>query len=166
VPLVVVTLGNALEAAFAAHSDSAAQVANDMATAYDSYCKAALAGGIPPLLTPAAKSALMGMLLGAIESGNGTPAQMGQAWAAGIQMYWMSPPILFTAPPIVGTVTAMPGAASVPGAISGVLSNPLNTAATAAQGIAAALDVATKTVLVTFTAPPPPTGPPPPATVV
>lgn len=165
-PLVVATLASALEAAFASHPDVAAKAADDMAKAYDDYCKAGLAGGVPPLLTPAGKSALMGMLLSAIASGNGTPAQVGQAWASGIQMYWMSPPVLFTAPPIVGTVTAMPGAAGAAAAITGVLANGQNTPGTAAQGIAAALDVATKTVLVTFTAPPPPTGPPPPATVV
>ena len=160
-PLVVSSLAAALEAAFLSHPGSAAISASDMAKAYDDYCKAGLAGGIPPLLLPAGKSALEGVLLGAIASGQGTPAQIAGAWSSGIQAYWMTPPVVFTAPPITGVVTAIPGAAAVTGVVIGVLSNVKNTAATAAQGIAAALDVATKTVLVTFATPPPPALPPP-----
>lgn len=165
-PLVVATLASKLEAAFMSHPGSASKSADDMASAYDAYCQSGLAGGVPPIITPAAKQALMGMLLGTIASGSGSPAQIAQAWSNGIMMYWMSPPVMFTAPPIIGVVTAMPGAPGAIGPLTGVFANGQNTAASAAQGIAAALDAATKTVLVTFSAPPPPTGPPPPATVV
>ncbi len=163
-PLIVSTLSSLLETSFMSCPDSAQKSADDMATAYDTYCKAGLAGGIPPLFTGLEKQALMSILLAAIISKAGTPDQIAQAWSSGIQTYWLSPPVVFTAPPIAGLVTAVPGAGAVIAAISGVMANTKNTAASAAQGIAAALDAATKTVLVTFSSPP--VSPPPPATVV
>jgi hypothetical protein len=165
-PLVVSTLSDLLEASFVSYPGDAQRSADGMAMAYDTYCKSGLAGGVPPLFTGLEKQNLMGILLSSIMSKKGTPDQIAQAWSSGIQTYWMSPPVVFTAPPIIGVVTAMPGAGAVIAAIKGVMANTDNTAASAAQGIAAALDAATKTVLVTFSAPPPPTGPPPPAMVV
>lgn len=165
-PLVVSTLASELKTIFESMPTDGALAASKLAGAYDKYCKAALAGGIPPVFTGAEKPALEGFLAGVLASGAGSAAQVAQAWSTGIQAYWVAPPVPFMAPPIAGVVTAMPGAASAVSTITGVLSNMANTEDSAAQGLAAALDVATKTVLVTFTTPPPPAGPPPPATVV
>lgn len=165
-PLVVASLTAELKTIFESMPTDGMLAASKLAGAYDKYCKTALAGGIPPVFTGAEKPALEGSLAGVLAAGAGSAAQVAQAWSMGIQAYWVVPPVPFMAPPITGVVTVMPGAAIVIPAITGVLLNTKNTADSAAQGLAAALDVATKTVLVTFATPPPPAGPPPPATVI
>ncbi len=166
-PLVVSTLASDLEAVFASQPLDAATSAKKMAMAYDSYCKAGMAGIACPVFTGSEAPALESVLLGAISSpAAGGPPVIAAAWAAGIQAYWLSPPVVFTAPPILGTATAMLGAATVIPGLTAVFLNIANTSSTCAQTMAAVLDAATKTVLVTFTTPPPPAGPPPPAPVV
>lgn len=166
-PLNSSSLAKELEAAFASQPESPALSAQKMAAAYDNYCKAGIAGGIPPLFTGAEVKRLEGILLGAIASPvGGGPPVIAAAWSAGIQSYWLTPPVPFLAPPIAGVTTAMPGAGAAIAVLSAGFLNVLNTEATIAQIMATALDIATRTVLVTFATPPPPAGPPPPATVI
>lgn len=164
-PLIVSQLEVGLKNAFAAQLQPP-QTAQQLALAYDSYCKAGLAGGIPPLFTGAEVKALEGILLGAIASPMGAAATFAAAWASGVQAYWLAPPVAFTAPPIAGVTTGMPGAAAITSALTAGFSNIANTEDTIAKLMSTVLDTATKTVLVTFATPPPPAGPPPPATVV
>jgi len=166
-PLVMSKLAKDLEAAFAEQPASPALAAQKMALAYDNYCKSGIAGGIPPLFTGAEAKALEGVLLPAIANPlGGGPPVIAAAWSAGIQGYWLTPPVAFLAPPIGGVVTAMPGAGAVIPGLTAAFLNILNTEAMIANLMAGILDIATKTVLVTFATPPPPAGPPPPATVI
>lgn len=163
-PLVVSGLASELAAVFASKPPSGAVAAQKIAAAYDNYCKAGLAGGIPPIFTGTEAKRMEGPLAGALASPNGTAAAVGAAFATGVNAYWLTPPVPFAAPPIAGVVTAVPGAAAVAAAVTGALSNLSNTEGSIGAQIAAALDLATKTVLVTFATPPP--VPPPPATVM
>ena len=165
-PLVVAKLSKGLAGIFKDQLDSGALVASKIAQEYDDYCKKGMAGAAFPLLTGSEKGLMEGTLAAALSSSNGTAAMVAQAFAMAIQTYWMAPPVLFAGGPVSGVVTVMPGAMSAVGPITAALMNLNNTEDTAANMIATALDVATKTVLVTFSTPPPPTGPPPPATVV
>jgi len=166
-PLVVAQLQAELAAVFLAQPDSGAKSAKDMAAAYDNYCKAGLAGGAVPVFTATEVKRLEGLLAGALADPKvGSAANLAMAWMNGLNSYWLAPPVQFATPPILGMVTAIAGIGAVSGGLTGVFSNTQNTEASAAQQIATILDAATKTVLVTFTAPPAPLGPPPPATVV
>jgi hypothetical protein len=163
-PLIKENLAAELETTFLLMSTPAIS-ANKMAMAYDNYCKSGLAGGIPPVFTSLEVKKLEATLFSAIASPNaGSPAVIAAAWSSGIQAYWMTPPVLFTAPPVVGAVTVVTGIAAVASGLTGIFSNKNNTPSLAANGIADILDVVTKTVLVTFTAPTP--TPPIPATVM
>jgi len=164
-PLDKSGLASELEAIFKDQLSSPAIVAQKMATAYDNYCQKGLAGGAKPILV--GKKALEGTLAAAIASpATGAPPTLAGAWSAGIQAYWLAPPVVFATPPISGLATTMPGAGAVVAALTAAFVNVANTEASIAQIMATTLDIATKTVLVTFTTPPPPAGPPPPATVL
>lgn len=119
-----------------------------------------------PLFLGIEATAMEGILAPALASYNGSVSILAKAFADAITAYWLIPPVVFTAGPVMGMVTAIPGAnAMIPGLTSG-LSNQKNTEITASTMIGTQLDIATKTVMVTFTMPPPPTGPPPPAMVL
>jgi hypothetical protein len=86
--------------------------------------------------------------------------------ANGIMSYWMAPPVMFSGGPAIGVTTAMAGAMSIVSPLGAALSNTQNTEDAIGNQIATLLDAATKTVMVTFSAPPPPAGPPPPAFLI
>lgn len=163
-PLVVSKLAADLQKIFASRPSNHAIAAQKIAQAYDAYCKKGLAGGVPPLLTGAEAKRFEGILVPVLISSSGTAVTVGAAFASGIQSYWLTPPVVFTAPPILGVVTLMPGATGAAALITAALSNLANSEASCAAQIASALDVATKTVLATFSAPLP--VPPVPATLV
>ena len=165
-PIVMAKLAKGLADVFRSQPDSGAMTASKIAQEYDLYCKPALAAPGMPIFTGAEKKALEGPLAAALSNQNGTAAMVAQAFSMGIQAYWLAPPVIFSGGPASGVVTAMPGAAAVIAPLTAAFSNLNNTEDTIGQLIAAALDAATKTVLVTYATPPPPTGPPPPATVV
>jgi len=164
-PVVVAQLASGLANVFRGQPGNGALAAMLIAGEYDAYCQAAMAPPGLPILTGAGKSALQGILTGALASSSGAAANVAQAFSTGIMAYWMSPPVMFVGGPASGVVTAMPGAPAVIGPITAALSNTMNSEDTIGQLIAAALDTATKTVLVTYATPPPPALPPP-ATVI
>jgi len=165
-PLVLAGLSAGLTRVFKSLPSSGALFADQFATEYDLYCKAAMAGAALPLFTGAEKQAMVPVLSGAFASPTGVAAVAAQAISMATMNFWLAPPIQFIGGPVMGMVTAAPGFASAIGGITSLLSNTNNTAETIGAGIAGLLDVATKTVLVTFTMPPPPAGPPPPAMVI
>ena len=136
--------------------------AQKMAAAYDKYCQKGIAGGAKPVFTGSEVKKLEGILFAAIASPVGAPPILAAAWAAGIQAYWLTPPVVFQVVPIVGVASVMPGAVAVPAIMTAGFANILNTEDMIAKIMATTLDTATKTLMVTFTAPPPPAGPPPP----
>lgn len=165
-PVVMANLASGLANVFRSQPSSGAEAAQKITAEYDLYCKPAMAAPGLPIFTGAGKSAMEGLLAGALSSNMGAAAAVAAAFSAGIQAYWLSPPVTFVGGPATGVVTAMPGAASVIAPLTAAFLNLANTEDTIAQAIASALDAATKTVLVTYSTPPPPSGPPPPATVM
>jgi len=166
-PLVVATLAAELSSIFMGHPNTGADAAFKIAGAYDNYCKTAMAPPGLPVFTGVEKTTFQGLLTPSLISAEaGNPTIVAQAMASAIQAYWLTPPVVFIGGPAAGMVTAVPGAMAIVSALSGILSNTGNTEAVAGQQIATQFDIATKTVLVTFTTPPPPAGPPPPAMVI
>lgn len=125
-----------------------------MAQAYADYVALAT---FPPDTPPAAPAftglemaAMKAVLLGFMNQFVPNPAGLGSMWAAGIQTFWLSPPIICggAAP---GTVTSIPGLASLPGAMLSIAIIPAAPAAVAASAVAAAIHAATQTVTATLT---------------
>jgi hypothetical protein len=166
-PLVMAALATELTSVFMGKPSSGADAASQVAGAYDNYCKAALAPPGLPIFTGAEKNTFQVILsLAWISVDTGDANITAQAIGDAIQAYWMSPPVMFVGGPATGLVTAVPGALSVVPAIAGALANTQNTDAVIGQQLATQMDIATKTVLVTYSTPPPPAGPPPPALVM
>jgi hypothetical protein len=162
-PLNLSPLASELEGVFSSEPPNGSVAAQRIAQAYDNYCKAGLAGGIPPVFTGTEAKRLEGPLANALNS-KSSAASVASAFASGLTAYWLQPPVIFAAPPVLGAATVIPGAQPMVNPLTGVLKNLSNGRPVAANKIAAELDKATKTVLVTFTAPQP--TPPSPATVV
>jgi len=164
--LVMAILSAELTGVFSSDNPSGAVAAQKIASAYDKYCKTAMASAATPLFTGLEAKALEGVIAGAMANNNGAAAIVANAIQLGVQSYWTAPPVQFVGTPMIGMVSAMLGVAAIGPALTEALSNNNNQPATIAQSIAEVLDAATKTVMVVFTAPPPPAGPPPPAMVL
>jgi hypothetical protein len=158
------SLASGLEAIFKEQPSSGAQAASKIASKYDAYCKGGQAGPGLPLITPAAKKALEGHLAAAMAVPAGDAVAVASAFSTGIMAYWMTPPVPCVGGAASGVVTAMPGAGAVVGPLTAAFKNTKNSETAIANQIASALDVATRTVLVTYATPTP--TPPPPATVM
>jgi hypothetical protein len=166
-PLVMATLATGLANVFKSQPSSGADAASKIAQEYDLYCKAAMAPPGAPIFTGAEKSTFEGLLAQALASPDAGDANVvAAAFSSAVQAYWMSPPVMFSGGPATGLVTAVTGATAIISPLGAALLNTQNTEDTIGQLIATQLDLATKTVLVTFSTPPPPTGPPPPALVI
>ena len=161
------TLKAGLANVFKSQPGSPADAARGIADAYDTYCQAGLAAPGKPIFTGAEKKAFEGIILGALSLGDkGSSAKVAEAFSTALETYWMAPPVMFSGGPATGVVTAAPGAKAIIAPLTAALSNTENTEDLIAASIATQLDIATKTVLVTYSTPTPPAGPPPPATVV
>jgi hypothetical protein len=166
-PLVMATLATGLANVFKSHPSSGAEAASKIAQEYDTYCKAAMAPPGAPIFTGAEKSTFEGLLAPALASPDaGNANVVASAFSCALQAYWMTPPVMFSGGPATGVVTAAPGASAIISPLGAALTNTHNTEDMIGQLIATQLDLATKTVLVTFSTPPPPAGPPPPALVI
>lgn len=165
-PLNVQKLSIGLGSIFRSMPTSGAEAAMRIASEYDSYCRLGMAPPGLPMITPASLQALAASLSAVLGQPNGTAASVAAAFSSGIQAFWLSPPVLFVGGPASGVATAIPGASAAIPLITSALQNLANSEDTAAAQIAAALDTATRTVLVVYSTPPPPSGPPPPATVI
>lgn len=143
-------------------------IAKGIATAYTNYAKDAMAGTQPPFPDPVIYDAKTDIVAKAIESSlqlPGTPDKFPTALSNAMSVFWTSVP--FGIPPISG-LSAPPTYVFVP-TLTILLSNTLpeenggNSMTDVSDTIATQLDLATKSVLITFSSPPPPAGPPPPA---
>lgn len=166
-PLVSSTLAVGFANVFKSQPGSGQETASKLAQEYDKYCKAAMAPPGAPIFTGSEKTAFEGILAPALASADtGNATVVAAAFGNAVQAYWMMPPVQFSGGPAIGMVTAVPGAQAIVSPIAAALINTQNTEDSIGNILATQLDIATKTVLVTYTAPPPPTGPPPPALVV
>jgi hypothetical protein len=145
-------LAAALEDVFGAADLTAGEVAELLAAAYADYASEGRFGTSEPEITELQVGALEGPLAGALtDPAAGAAATFAAAWGAGLAAFWLGVPVVGAQ---AGATVGCPGAASAPTAIAAAVSNPGNTAATAAQGIAAALHTATQTVTASVAPPP------------
>lgn len=154
-PLVAATLIKQVADAFKAQA-APTEVAQKIAEAYEAYARTGMAAAALPVLTGAEKTVYANTIAAAIASPQtGNPALFAQALALGAMAFWTLPPVIFSTPPLVGAATVMPGAPAAQAAMTAALSNisPGNTEDVVAQAIGTALDIATKTCVVVFSAP-------------
>lgn len=145
-------LKSELAAIYRAYCASPRESARKMAAAYDAYAKAAQAAPGKPQFTGSEARALEAVLYPAIVNYySGTPERIAQAWAQGIQAYWLGPVIQFTGGGVLtGMATAMPGSAPLVPALVAVYRDLGNSFDSCAQRVAAALHAATTTTVVTY----------------
>lgn len=119
--------------------------ASAYAEVYRVYATAATAGALPWVPTGMEEVRLRSALLGGFSAKvSGDAAAAG--WATGILTFWMAPPVVFG----LGAVTGFPGQGALQAALSGLFSAPNGSREGVAGQIAAAIDAATRTVLVTI----------------
>ena len=127
--------------------------------AYSLYVSTVVAGPGMPIFT-GKESSLFGETVAAALTTPGIPISLPTALFTALTSFWMAPVVLFGPPPIVGA-PAPPIAPDFISILTVLLSVPGNLPEDVATAIADQLDLATKSIIVTFTAPPPPAGPPP-----
>lgn len=154
VALVQTALAGRLTGIFSQPGDNAAAKAAEWASAYNSYALPAMAGVLLPTFLGIEQAAFLSSILPAFNNQNGTPAQFANALASAVEAFWLLPPVLFAGPLVAGVVTGFPGKPILIAQLIGVFSTQYQDAASPAQQIATALDIATKTVIVTFAPPP------------
>jgi hypothetical protein len=135
--------------------DDPATVAQDWADAYGKYAKSAIAGPALPQFTGGEPSVMSKPIASAMGAPSNNSSAFAAALASGMEAFWLAPPVVFTPPGGAGAVTSFPGKPALIAGLTSALSSPQPEEA-AAQAIASQLDVATKTVLVTYTIPPNP----------
>lgn len=124
---------------------SAQAACDQLAGYYQAYAATGQAGGVPPVFTGTEQARFSAALAAAftVTPPSGSPASAAAAFVAAVTAFWLTPPVVFGA----GAVTAFPGAGALQAALVALFST-FNDAATAASGLATALDVATKTITV------------------
>jgi hypothetical protein len=129
--------------------------AQKMASIYHQYAQTATAGPALPLFTGLETDALQALLTAALAVPQvGAPSVIAAAWGSGLVSYWNTPPVLFAGVSVAGSVTVAAGCLSAIPVLTTLYLNAFNTPETAAAQMASALDIATRTVLVTLAPPP------------
>lgn len=133
--------------------DNAAAKAQEWAAAYQTYAAPAQAGALLPVFTGSEQALFLAKILPVFNNPRSTSAQFANALASAVEAFWFLPPVPFSGVG-AGAVTGFPGKGFLVPQLISILSNQYRQAALPAQQIAAALDVATRTVIVTFAPPP------------
>lgn len=154
-PVIVRQLASALLQVLRKLESNEAKNAREWARVYNDYAQPALAGPAIPTWTGAEISKMSPMIEMAMKVPSPSPSNFALALANGVEAFWLLPPIIFTPPGGTGAVTAFPGKPILIAGLTTVFSVPQPEEA-AAESIAMQLDIATKTVLVTYTIPPAP----------
>lgn len=152
--LVQAALAGRLTGIFSQPGGNAAAKAVEWASAYTSYALPAMAGVLLPTFLGIEQAAFLAGILPVFNNPNSTSVQFANALANAVEAFWLLPPVLFAGPAVAGAVTGFPGKPLLIAQLIGVLSNKYQQAAQPARQIADALDIATKTVVVTFAPPP------------
>jgi hypothetical protein len=163
-PLNSGALGDDLAALFEGrdgYPESTTEAAKAWAATYRGYAAAAHAGAAAPLAPglAAAETTLAGRLDTIFtRARGGATGTIASDLDAAFVAFWLTAPIQFASPPVMGAVTAAPPDALGP-ALAGVFAAGAaqgRPAADQAKALAAAIDAWTRTVVVTITPPVPP----------
>ena len=152
-PMVSRQLAAALLQIMKALERDEAKNARKWADAYADYAKPALAGPAIPQFTGTEAAKIAQFLQVTMKTPSPTSSNFALALANGVEAFWLLPPVVFTPPGGAGAVTAFPGKPALIAGLTAALSAP-QPEASAAEAIAAQLDVASRTVTVTYTIPP------------
>lgn len=135
-------------------SDQAVVKAQELALAYNTYAIPAMAATLLPIFVGAEQAMFLTKIIPVFNNPNSTAVQMANAIAGAVEAFWLLPPVLFSAGPLAGAVTSFPGKPILISTLVGIFSSTYPSHVAVAQSIATALDVATKTVIVTYAPPP------------
>lgn len=118
-----------------------------MAATYQTYAALAMAGAASPIFTGLEPQLFSKNLMDAfgINPLPNSPIAVATAFSTAVNAWWLLPPVLFSG----GAVTAFGGQAILLTTLTTLMSTS-NDAETVATAFAAAMDVATKTVIVTI----------------
>lgn len=119
--------------------------ASAYASAYQVYAASATAGVFPWVPTGVEEVSLRSALLGGF-SAKVSGATAAAGWATGLLAFWMAPPVAFG----VGAVTSFSGQGVLQATLSGLFSVPSGSREMVAGQLSTALDIATRTVIVTI----------------
>lgn len=133
--------------------DNAAAKAQEWGAAYQTYAAPAQAGALLPVFTGSEQPLFVAQILPVFSNPQSTSVQFANALASAVESFWFLPPVPFAGAG-VGAVTGFLGKGILIAQLVQVLGNQYQQAAQPAQQIASALDVATRTVIVTFAPPP------------
>lgn len=153
-PLIPATLTASLAAVLGGPSLSGAQKAQEFGTAYQTYALTATAGVLLPIYVGIEGRAMAARLTPVLGTQQQSPYEFARALAGGVEAFWLLPPVPFLGGVAAGSVTAFIGKAALVAAVAGILSSPTLRHEPVAAQLASALDVATRTVTVTFAPPP------------
>ena len=152
--LVQSVLAGRLTSILSQPGDNAAAKAAEWASAYQLYAAPAMAGVLLPVFTGSEQPLFMAKILPVFNNPQSTAIQFANALASAVETFWFLPPVPFQLLPVAGAVTGFPGKPALVAQLVGIFGNQYQQAVKPAQEIATALDVATKTVVVTFAPPP------------
>lgn len=152
--LIQPILAARLSQIFGNPSDNAALKAQEIASAYNTYAMSAMALTLLPAFLGVEQAAFISKLMPVFSNPNSTVQQFANALAGAVESFWLLPPVLFAALPLAGAVTFFPGKSILISSLVSIMSTTYPRHEAVAQAIATALDVATKTVIVTFAPPP------------
>ncbi len=123
-----------------------------LAQAYYDYASTGLFGSSIPVILEEMRDAMADTLEAALDPIVGLPVTAAGAYAAAVNVFWTGVPVAGGTG--VGVTTGCPGAASLVASMAAVFANPANTYASAASGMASAVNTATTTVICNLTLPP------------
>lgn len=152
--LIQTVLAGRLTSILGQPGDNAQAKAVEWASAYQTYAAPAMAGALLPVFTGSEQALFLGKIAPVFNNANSTAAQFANALAGAVESFWFLPPVPFAGPSLAGVVTGFPGKPALVAQLLGILANQYQQAAQPAQQIATALDIATRTVIVTFAPPP------------
>lgn len=159
--LVKAPLKSALEGIFDGSADTsppagpdgfpstAVDAGNKLAAAYTGYAGAGMFGA--STVDVSLQEAALAATLAASLTVPGTPATHAAAWGAGLAVFWLGAPV---AGAQSGVTVPPTGAAALVAALTAAFANTAASASDAAQALADALDVCTKTVTAAVAPPP------------
>jgi hypothetical protein len=153
-PLIPSTLSSSLTGVLGRPSRNGALKAREIAQAYQGYCLTATAGVLLPIFLGIEGQAMAARLTPVLTTTSRTPLEFARALANGVEAFWLLPPVLFSGGVAAGSVSAFVGKAALVSAVAAAMSAPTTQHEVVAIRLAGALDVATRTVTVTFAPPP------------
>jgi len=133
---------------FASNPVTPAQAAQKIAQKYQEHVASVTAGAALPVFTGTEGSRFSAALAPAFAAQGGAAAKAAGGFVQGMTGFWLAVPIIFSDGVNVGSPTVIPGLSSLQSSLVLCFQNTTNTAKSSADQIAAALDVATRTILV------------------